>query len=239
MTYEAPQVPEEAALWTETTSNTKTGPVPTLAIGRTREESKASCVGCKHLTNKTCYAQNGTVAMGHNAMVKAYAKDPEPERRYSLRRALANRRLSAKMVRLGSIGDPGALPGGYLARVLDVIKGEGLDPVGYTHHWRGRPDLAGLLMASVDTLHEADEAIRAGFRAAVVLPWDWKARRFTTPEGHVGIVCPAILKPDVVTCNTCRLCNGAKAGPVIGFPDHGPKVRHLIRKLKRSKNNEQ
>lgn len=229
MTYKAPKVPQEAALYTATTSNRKTGNVPTMAIGRTRQESKDSCVGCPFLDSGECYAQGGTVAMGHNSMVKGYARKPE---RYSLKRALANRLASAKMVRLGSIGDPGALPGGYLADVLDAITEEGLDPVGYTHHWRGRPDLAGLLMASVETLAQADEAIRAGFRAAVVLPWNWNDQRFTTPEGNTGIVCPAILKPDVVTCNNCRLCNGAKAGPVIGFPDHGPKVRHLIRKLK-------
>ena len=232
MTYKAPQVPQESALYTATTRNRKTGNVPTMAIGRTRQESKDSCAGCPFLDTGECYAQNGTVAMGHNSMVKGYQKKPE---RYSLKRALANRLASAKMVRLGSIGDPGALPGGYLADVLDAITEEGLDPVGYTHHWRGRPDLAGLLMASVETLAQADQAIRAGFRAAVVLPWNWTDQRFKTPEGNAGIVCPAILKPDVVTCNTCRMCNGAKAGPVIGFPDHGPKVRHLIRKLKTNK----
>ena len=233
MTYQAPEVPEEAALWTGRTSNDKTDDVPTMAIGRTREESKASCQGCPMLDSSECYAQNGTVAMGHASMVKAYANDEAPEHRYSLKRALSNRSVRAKMARLGSIGDPGALPGSYLARVIDTLTGEGLDPVGYTHHWRGRPDLAGLLMASCETMGEADQAIREGFRAAVVVAWDWTENRFKTPEGNPGIVCPAILKPGLVTCNTCRLCNGAKAGPVIAFPDHGPKVRHLIRRLKK------
>jgi hypothetical protein len=232
MTYKAPQVPQEAALYTATTSNRKTGNVPTMAIGRTRQESKDSCKGCSLLDSGDCYAQYGTVAIGHSSTVKGYEKKPE---RYSLKRALSNRLASAKMVRIGSIGDPGALPGGYLADVLDAITGEGLDPVGYTHHWRGRPDLAGLLMASCETLQEADQAVRAGFRAAAVVPWDWAKQRFKTPDGNPAVICPAILEPDVVTCNNCRLCNGAKAGPVVVFPDHGPKVQHLIRKLKTNK----
>ncbi len=33
-------------LWTATTSNSKTGPVPTLAVGATREQSLESCRDC-------------------------------------------------------------------------------------------------------------------------------------------------------------------------------------------------
>ena len=70
-----------------------------------------------------------------------------------------------------------------------------------------------------------DEAIGLGFRATVVLPYDFKGRRFTTKGGAKGIVCGAILS-DKVTCNNCRLCDASKPGPVIGFVDHGPQHRH-------------
>ena len=236
--YIAPTVDDEAALFTGTTSNKKTGNVPTMAIGRTREESKRSCVGCPLLDSGDCYAQNGTVAMGHASMSRSYARLPEEEarRKYSIRRALANRLGSARMARLGSIGDPGALSHGFLAGVIDAITSERLDPIGYTHHWRGRPDLAGMLMASVDSLEEADQAIDRGFRAAAVVPAEWKddptKQRIKTPAGNPAIICPAILEPKRVTCNTCRLCNGAKSGPVVMFPDHGPKTRSANRKIK-------
>ena len=69
-----------------------------------------------------------------------------------------------------------------------------------------------------------------GFRVAAVLPWSFQGRTFTTPGGTKGIVCPAILSPEKVTCNDCRLCDGSKPGPVIGFPDHGPGTR--VKKLK-------
>jgi len=247
--YVPPTVDDESALFTGTTSNTKTGNVPTMAIGRTREESKRSCAGCPLLDSKDCYAQFGTPSFGHAAQVKSYAKLPEEEgqQKYSLRRALANRRMSARMVRLGSIGDPGALSHKFLSGVIDAIRSElapvrsrdgsvrmePLDPIGYTHHWRGRQDLAGMLMASVGSLDEADEAIDLGFRAAAVVPAEWKddptKQRIKTPEGNPAIMCPAIIQPDIVTCNTCRLCNGAKSGPVIMFPDHGPKARARAR----------
>ena len=216
-----PTVNDSAALWVSTGRNSKTGPVPALHIGRTREESKASCKGCPMLEDRTCYAQFGTPAIGHSAMVKAHARGKD----YSLETALAGSLRKAKMVRLGAIGDPGALSLRYLKRAVAKIRGMGMDAVGYTHHWRGRPDLAGVLMASCDTIAQADEAMAMGYRATVVLAANHGAASFTTPNGAKGIVCPAIKAPGKVTCNTCRLCDGSKPGPIIGFPDHGPKSR--------------
>ena len=77
-------------------------------------------------------------------------------------------------------------------------------------------------MASCDTLAQADKAIADGWRATVLLPRDHSGRKFTTPDGHAGVVCPAQLEPEIVTCNTCRICDGSKAGPVVGFIDHSP-----------------
>jgi hypothetical protein len=77
-------------------------------------------------------------------------------------------------------------------------------------------------MASTDTLEDADEAIARGWKVATVLPSDHNERTWTTPGGNKGIVCPAMMAPGKVTCNSCRLCDPSKAGPHIGFPDHGP-----------------
>ena len=212
-----PQVPATAAMWTGTTANTKTGDVPTLWIGQTRGESLASCKGCPLLESKDCYAQFGRPSMAHTSMRRAQTRGKD----YSLRNALQTAKRSAKMARFGAIGDPGALPMAYLSKAIKAVRSIGLDVVGYTHHWRVKPHLAGVFMASCDDVSEVDGALAAGFRAAVVLPWDHKGK-FTTPNGATGIVCPAMVS-DRVTCNTCRLCDGSKPGPVIGFPNHGPK----------------
>jgi len=215
-----PTVPDSAAMWTGTTGNSKTGNVPTLWVGSTRAESKASCKGCPMLEDRSCYAQFGTPMAGHGSMIRAAKTGKD----YSLRAALKTSARSAKMARFGAIGDPGALSARYLRKAMAAVRSIGLDVIGYTHHWHGRPDLAGSLMASCDTLADADTALAAGYRVAVVLPWDHTERRFATPGGARGVVCPAMLS-DRVTCNDCRLCDGSKPGPVIGFPNHGPQVR--------------
>ena len=220
-TYECPSVPADAAMWGISNAS-KTGKVIGLWVGRSREESKASCKGCALLAppagEPRCYAHGGTPAMGHSSMIRAAKRGTM----YTLKRAIALAPRSVKMARFGVIGDPAALPDAYLAKAERIIRRHGMDVVGYTHHWRAAGKrLAGRLMASCDRLEEVDEAIAAGYRAAVVLPHDHASRRFTTPAGHKGIVCPAIMS-DRVTCNTCRLCDWSKSGPVIGFPDHGP-----------------
>ena len=240
------QVTADAAMWTGTSNNRKTGDVPTLAIGRTREQSLDSCEGCRMRPkerggNGECYSQNGgLVTKGHGSMIRAadrwdkltpeeQAAIPLKKRRdYSLKTALQQSTRSAKMARFGSIGDPGALPLDYITKAIAAVRKAGLDPVGYTHHWRDKPELAGVFMASCDDLSEVDDALSQGFRAAVVLPWDHEGK-FTTPGGAKGIVCPAMVKQGL-TCNDCRLCDGSKRGPVIGFPNHGKHVQHLLRK---------
>jgi hypothetical protein len=156
-------------------------------------------------------------------MTKAHAKG----KNYTLRGALATASKAAKMVRLGSIGDPAGLSPLDGAYIREAVKREGLALIGYTHGWALDKSRRwkGSIMASCDTLAQADQAIADGWRATVVLPHDHTARVFETPDGHKGVVCPAMLQPEIVTCNTCRLCDGSKAGPVIGFPDHGPGAK--------------
>ena len=219
-------------LCTATSKNSKIGNVPQIWIGATREESRQSCrdVGCPLLHKKhggqggdgapVCYAQHGTPSFGHSAMARAAARGKD----YSLVTALDHASRSARMVRLGAIGDPAALAPIDGAFIRRMVARAGMSLVGYTHGWvlASATQWRGRIMASCDSLEDADRAIDAGWRATVVLPSDHEGRIFSTPARHTGIVCPAILKPGKVTCNTCRLCDGSKDGPVIGFPDHGP-----------------
>ena len=213
-------------LWTGTTKNVKTGPVPTGWIGATIDQSARSCeaVGCPLRRQQDggsgqCYAWAGTPNMAFHSMVKARARGKV----YDLAGALFNRVHRAKMVRIGAIGDPAVLSPMAAAFIRSKVRAAGLALVGYTHGWRFADHWRGHLMASCDSLAECDEAIDQGWRACVILPVDHPGRGFATPAGRVGVVCPAQRGP--VTCNDCRLCDGSTRGPVIGFIDHGPEAR--------------
>lgn len=227
-------LPIKSALWVAQSTNTKTGNVPTLWIGRTKEETALSCAGCglrpkKEGGSGDCYAY-GTPERALRSIQKAARLNPS---RYTLRSALLGSVRSAKMARLTSIGDSARLPIPYVKQSIRKIRAFGMDAVGFTHYWEDFPSLKGWLMASVDSLDGVDKALALGWRVAVTVPWDFigdnGTGRFRTAGGARGIVCPAIKSEGAVTCNTCRLCDGSKAGPVIAFPMHGPKWSHKLR----------
>lgn len=95
-------------------------------------------------------------------------------------------------VRLGSWGDPGAVPAKVWRRLTSRAAGH----TGYTHLWRSRPSLKPLCMASVDSVEERDEAHRRGWRT------------FRAPDEAEAtsseVVCPSA----TVTCAACLLCGG-------------------------------
>lgn len=202
-------------LWNATTRNRKTGNVPTAWIGPTLAEARASCAGCPAL-DAGCYAHSGTPRIGLASIARTPGKDR------SLRAALRDRVASARMVRYTALGDGGRVPRAVADDIVATVRAAGLQLVGYTHHWREEQvadSWRGRLMASADTLAEADEAARDGWRVAVVLPKG--STGATTPDGRKVVVCPAIKTHGAVTCNQCRLCDGSARGPVIGFPAHG------------------
>ncbi len=221
-------------LWTATTSNRKTGPVPTLAVGATREQSLESCRDCGLLKGNRednkgyCYAQHGTPAMAHAQMVKTNREDPT---RYTFERAMGERYVSARMVRFGSIGDPASIDHDTLRRWIDYVIEQGMSVVGYTHHWRDPANqwLRDHFMASCDTLEQVDEAIKMGWSAAVVTDQDWNSSDVRASDGSPYMLCPAIASArkagTKLTCNDCRLCDVKRNRQVIVFPNHGPARR--------------
>lgn len=216
-------------LWTARSGNRKTGNVPTAFVGATREESKASCKGCP-LLDQGCYAHSGQVAIGHTSAIKAYGRRSA---RYTLPAALAKRHRGARMVRVSAIGDVGLSGPDVASTIKETIRAAGLALVGYTHHWRN-PAAApwkGALLASCETAEQADQALAAGWRASVVTP-EGLPRSYQTPAGNRVVQCPATLaKGKSIQCNTCRLCDGSKSGPIIAFPVHGGSKRQAARVL--------
>lgn len=110
--------------------------------------------------------------------------------------------LARRVVRLGAYGDPGALPG----NVIEPIAETAAEVLAYSHHWRARPDLAAVAMASVDSIAERLEAKAAGWRTFRVTEGD---------KGSGESICPAAEESKTrrpITCKECRACNGNARG---------------------------
>lgn len=123
-----------------------------------------------------------------------------------------------RAIRLGSYGDPAAVP----AWVLRALTAYALTHRGYTHGWRSAPELRELCMASVDSTAEAAEARALGWRTFRVAPFGDAMRE----RGEAR--CPASAEAGKsVTCDTCSLrCNGAtEALPSIVIQAHGATKR--------------
>lgn len=228
-------------LWVAQTSNRKTGSIPTAYVGRTQEETRASCEGCPLLAGE-CYAWYGlTASWGLKRVQRLAAERPG---NYTIETALKKRHGrrgdtpgAAKAIRIAALGDPARADRGQLLHAIQLARAAGLAVLAYSHHWR-RPEgrgLEGQLMASTDFVPEADEALKAGWRPTTILPYDHEGATFTTPGGAKGVVCPAQRK-DAVTCNTCRMCDPQaavwKAGKVqvIGFVEHSRAALRAARR---------
>jgi hypothetical protein len=191
----------------------KSGVVPTRYSDAAKESCKA--VKCP-LFGNGCYAWNSTGGMALSSHAKKAATGAD----MSFAAILPKVARSARMARITAIGDAGAIP--EQARdAINAVRNAGLAAVGYTHGWRDiAASLAGMLMASCENGTDADTAVDAGWRAATILPSDAPMTGNRTPKGRPIVVCPA-QRNDAVTCNTCRLCDAGRSGPVIGFIVHG------------------
>jgi hypothetical protein len=110
--------------------------------------------------------------------------------------------LRRRSIRLGSYGDPAAVPNGIWFELVKRAEGH----TGYTHAWklpRVAP-LRRLLMASVDSPEEAIEARARG----------WRTFRTRLPEeGPVPFesICPGSYEGgERVQCVDCGQCDGAR-----------------------------
>lgn len=228
--------PPRAALTWVLSDNTKTGAVPTAYVGTTRDEARASCQGCPMLTERTCYAWNGTPSPAFSMMLKSRRADPS---RYSLAavmtRLARRRRGRARVIRLGALGDPARARRRDIREALSAARTHGMTVLGYTHAWRTEKarDMMQTLMASCDTPTQADEALRAGWRPAAIIPAAPDGPIYQTPGGARLLVCPAQRRPDRMTCDRCAMCSPSApvwaAGRIdgIAFIPHGVAKKRL------------
>jgi hypothetical protein len=168
------------------------------------------CGNCKHrgtattdstrkqATGRTCYVNLG---QGPNQVFKAYSagkySTATPEQTQAIGRA--------RMVRLGTYGDPAAVP----ATIWDNLLKEAAGHTGYTHQHDKAPDYS-RMMHSADTPAEALQAHRAGRRTFRVIPVQEYTTKGTAALLSTEILCPASYEAGQrVTCEKCKLCSGS------------------------------
>ncbi|UPT95469.1 hypothetical protein J4G48_0040660 [Bradyrhizobium barranii subsp. apii] len=218
-------------------SNSKTGHMVQVYILRAdmnpltavqNGSDKAICGSCPHrgriitdpntgmLKNieRSCYV---TLMHGPRVVWDAYQRGLYPD----IPLAKARKLLARRVVRLGSYGDPGAVPFRIWEQALDQVT----ELSGYTHLWRDFPTLSAFCMASCDSEADRVEAKALGFRT-------FRVRGKDDPklagEGH----CPASKEMGKATqCAQCLLCGGARseAKADITIIAHGTGAGHYER----------
>lgn len=169
---------------------------PTEAMRSGADE--AICGDCKHrfLNARTCYVVVRQAATGvWDAMRRGNYPD------LSAYPDIVGDILRDRMLRIGTYGDPAAVPVAIWRELTLHVEGF----VGYTHQWRtaGAQALRELCMASVDSVAEMDVARAMGWRT-------FRVRTHAEPLQARESICPASEEGGhKLRCETCRACNGA------------------------------
>lgn len=171
------------------------------------------CGDCKHRgdlgVGRSCYV---TLSHGPSNVWKSYQRGVYP----AMNAAAAGLFLSGKMIRIGTYGDPAAVPLDVWQDLTSCAEGW----TGYTHQWRKLgADWARLVMASADTLAEAREAQDAG----------WRTFRVGIESEPREVRCPASAEMGKkAVCADCRACMGlaGKARASIVIAPHGTGARY-------------
>jgi len=164
------------------------------------------CGDCKHRrgTGGACYVNLG---QGARAVAAAIVAGNYPANILAAQNAAAGR-----MVRLGTYGDPAAVPANVWHTLLAKAQGR----TGYTHQWqtgKASADIMALCMASADNASERAAAKAAGYRTFRV-----RAENEAMAAGE--FICPASAEGNKrKLCTECGACDGGinsrRADPVI------------------------
>ena len=132
------------------------------------------------------------------------------------------------IVRIGSYGDPAAVP----AHVWEHFVSRSIGRTGYTHQWqhsdpvvrRNAEALRGIVMASADSAADHAAAIAAGWRT-------FRVRRADQPVLPAERVCPASSEAGYKTnCAACRACSGTagRGHSSIAIIAHGNGAKYAV-----------
>lgn len=199
---------------------------PTVAY--TKGNDISICGDCKHCSPKnggwgTCYV---SVHQAPYQVWNAFKRG-----RYEPVNNMNMYAFVGKHVRLGSYGDPAAVPFEVWDKVCSIAK----EWTGYTHQWhRSFCDdrLKQYCMASVDSMKELKRAQKKGWRTFRI--------RFDDSCAENEILCPASKEAGEKTnCQACGLCSGGSKRKTVTIGVHGRswKIKRFakIMKLRRQK----
>lgn len=168
-------------------------------------EDYSICGDCPHRrgTGGGCYVN---VGYAPNQITKKLNRNGYE---FSLEKASA--KCSGRTVRLGSYGDPAAVPLYVWEKLLENSSSH----VGYTHQWKNQAtkDHMKFCMASVDSSEERNEAKALGYRT-------FRVRTEEEVLADFEFVCPASKEAGKkMLCERCKACSGGidtnKGDPVI------------------------
>ena len=169
----------------------------------------------KTAQGRTCYVNLG---QGPNQVFKAYTAGKYPT-------ATTPEQIAAlgkgRMVRLGTYGDPAAVP----AHIWDALLQDATGHTGYTHQHQTGSAAANYqrMMYSADNAQDALQAHAKGYRTFRVIAVQDYSTRGTAAILDNEILCPASKENDRgVTCSQCKLCTGSNStGKSIAIVAHG------------------
>ena len=218
--------------------NKKIGHIP--AIARPQWSCPTDCP----LMNMGCY---GEVKPGRPSifdMVDASLAKAKPNR--LTMRDLINRRWKKvpRAIRIGTVGDyltaQGLPDTEYIEETNELATAKPWVVWGYTHAWRRLKAsvFRYVVRASVQSRAEAEEAIAAGWRTAIVDPGPNEPDTLigSTISGQKVIQCP-VTTGKSASCEECRLC-GRDLPIVIAFPVHGTSKKKAALAVRQVRNTE-
>jgi len=180
-------------------------------------EDASVCGDCKHrpANGGACYV---TVFQAPLSVYRAFHRGAYGSQ---IAPADAAALVAGRALRVGSYGDPAAVPAHIWQDLVDVAATH----TGYTHQWHkpAGAGLRGLVMASADSADEMASARAAGWRT-------FRVRCADEPLQALESVCPASEEAGYKTnCATCGACSGAdgRRGS-IAIVVHGAKARKFI-----------
>jgi len=150
------------------------------------------CGDCIHREG-SCYVN---LAQGQNQVYKAYQRGLYPNYEELKHSSL----FKDKVFRLGSYGDPVAIPFEVWEKIIKLVK----NWTGYTHQWKQLRFNAFRLfcMASIETEDQIKEANRLGFRT-------FRVKASNQVRTANEFVCPASIEAGhSKTCIECKACRG-------------------------------
>jgi hypothetical protein len=175
----------------------------------------------KQALERTCYV---TLYHGPLQVFKAFTKGNYPVATAEQTQAIG----ASRMVRLGTYGDPLAVPASVWGNLLLNSAGH----TGYTHQHNANSDYS-RVMYSADTASEAIQAHAQGKRTFRVIPV--KAYTDALSTGHTAllnneILCPASAEAGYkATCDKCKLCTGSSIkAKSIAIVAHGASKAKVI-----------